>query len=185
MSQALLGNPPVAVLDEPMAGLDPLNVLEMRDALRDYAQERAVLVSTHMLPDARLLCDRVIVMSRGVVVYDGSTAGMATESGGRVRVRLRLRGESANGRVPKLVEGTTLVHQQAMDSGYVMVVDGDSDARVGDLVRQLALDDWAVLSVEPTMDVLEEAFKRAVLGTGEPAEGRAAQAGGPAPEGAA
>jgi ABC-2 type transport system ATP-binding protein len=74
LAQALLGKPAVLVLDEPSAGLDPLNVMEFRAVIRDCARDRAVLVSTHMLPEARLLCDRVVVMSDGVVVHQGATA---------------------------------------------------------------------------------------------------------------
>jgi ABC-2 type transport system ATP-binding protein len=74
LAQALLGEPPVLILDEPSAGLDPLNVMEFRAVIRDCAYDRAVLVSTHMLPEARLLCDRIVVMSDGVVVHQGSTA---------------------------------------------------------------------------------------------------------------
>ena len=74
LAQALLGEPPVLILDEPSAGLDPLNVMEFRAVIRDCARDRAVLVSTHMLPEARLLCDRVVVMSDGVVVHQGTSA---------------------------------------------------------------------------------------------------------------
>jgi ABC-2 type transport system ATP-binding protein len=74
LAQALLGGPPILVLDEPSAGLDPLNVMEFRAVIRECARDRAVLVSTHMLPEARLLCDRVVVMSDGVVVHQGVSA---------------------------------------------------------------------------------------------------------------
>jgi ABC-2 type transport system ATP-binding protein len=77
LAQALLGESPVLILDEPSAGLDPLNVMEFRDVIRHCARDRAVLVSTHMLPEAQLLCDRVVVMSAGTVVYHGPTADFA------------------------------------------------------------------------------------------------------------
>ena len=77
LAQALLGDPAVLILDEPSAGLDPLNVMEFRDVIRDCARDRAVLVSTHMLSEARLLCDAVVVMSGGVIVYDGATTDFA------------------------------------------------------------------------------------------------------------
>jgi ABC-2 type transport system ATP-binding protein len=79
LAQSLLADASVLLLDEPSAGLDPINVMEMRDTLRACTQERAALVSTHLLPEARMLCDRVIVMSGGRVVYDGPSTGMATE----------------------------------------------------------------------------------------------------------
>ena len=78
-AQALLGEPPALILDEPSAGLDPLHVMEFRTVIRDCARDRAVLVSTHMLSEARLLCDRVVVMSDGTVVYDGATTDFAVD----------------------------------------------------------------------------------------------------------
>jgi ABC-2 type transport system ATP-binding protein len=76
LAQAVLGEPPVIVLDEPTAGLDPLTVLEVRDMLAGYGRDRAVLLSTHTLSEARLLCDRLLVLGSGSVVYDGPTAAM-------------------------------------------------------------------------------------------------------------
>ena len=78
-AQALLGDPTVLILDEPSAGLDPLHVMEFRAVIRATAGDRAVLVSTHMLSEARVLCDRVVVMSDGTVVYDGATTDFAVE----------------------------------------------------------------------------------------------------------
>ena len=79
LAQAMLGDPPILILDEPSAGLDPLHVIEIRTVLGDYAAERAVLVSTHSLGESRRLCARVLVLSQGRLVYDGSTAGMAAD----------------------------------------------------------------------------------------------------------
>jgi ABC-2 type transport system ATP-binding protein len=96
LAQSLLADASVILLDEPSAGLDPLNVMEMRETLRACAENRAVLVSTHLLPEARLLCDRVIVMSQGGIVYDGPTAGMV-DAGGSLEDAFRkaVLGESA------------------------------------------------------------------------------------------
>ncbi len=86
LAQALLGDPPVLILDEPSAGLDPLNVIEIRGVLQQYGEERAVLVSTHSLGETRQLCSRVLVLSSGRLVYDGPTAGMAGADSGRFRL---------------------------------------------------------------------------------------------------
>jgi ABC-type uncharacterized transport system ATPase subunit len=120
------------------------------------------------LSDARLLCDRVIVMSQGLLVYDGSVAGMTARGGGKVRVRIRTRGRFPGAAPPGGVDGTNLVHQARIGDEYVLVVDGDDEGRIAALVRHLALDDWGILSVEPTLDVLEDAFRQAVLGVAEP-----------------
>ena len=79
LAQAMVGDPPILILDEPSAGLDPLHAVEIRSVLQRYAEERAVLVSTHSLSEARRMCSRVLVLSRGQLVYDGSTAGMSVD----------------------------------------------------------------------------------------------------------
>jgi len=141
LAQALLGDPPVVILDEPTAGLDPLSVFEIRDLLTDYARDRVVLVSTHHLADARLMCGRILVLSTGSIVYDGAPAGMAVRAGGGLRVRIRV---------------------QRNGEEEMLVVDAADEEELGNLVRELSRD-GLVLGVEPTMDILEDAFKRAVL----------------------
>jgi iron complex transport system ATP-binding protein len=76
VAQALCQGARCLLLDEPTAGLDPLTVLDVRDMLADYGRDRAVLLSTHTLSEARLLCDRLVVLGSGSVVYDGPTATM-------------------------------------------------------------------------------------------------------------
>jgi ABC-2 type transport system ATP-binding protein len=76
LAQAMLGDPPVLILDEPSAGLDPLHVVAIRAVLQEYATERAVLVSTHSLDEVRRLCAGVLVLSQGHLVYEGPTVEM-------------------------------------------------------------------------------------------------------------
>ena len=165
LAQALLGDPPIAILDEPSAGLDPLNVIEIRDVLRNYARAgRVVLISTHVLPETRVLCDRVLVMSQGDLVYDGSTAAM-TAARGDFRARVRLRSDGASGGVPAVDEpGTTLVDHQPEGDQLVLLVDTKGELPLGGLVRRLAAAGWLVVGVEPVADALEDAFRSAVLG---------------------
>jgi ABC-2 type transport system ATP-binding protein len=169
LAQALLGRPPVVLLDEPTAGLDPLNTVDIRDVLAGYANDRAVLLSTHHLSDARSMCDRVIVMSRGSVVYDGAPGGMARTRGEHRRVRLELRPLAGNGARPELLPAVELVHGQPDGDGWSLVVDVPDDTALGAQVRHLS-GSWQVIGVEATTDVLEDAFRDAVLG--DTAEGQ-------------
>lgn len=89
LAQALLGDPSILILDEPTSGLDPNQIHDFRQLLRDLGRERAILLSTHILPEAIEVCDRVLIMSRGKVVAEGSPADLA--GSGQVHfVRLRL-----------------------------------------------------------------------------------------------
>ncbi len=143
LAQALLGEPPVLILDEPSAGLDPLHVIEIRTVLQRYAEERVVLVSTHSLGEVRQLCSRVLVLSQGRLVYDGSTAGMADTDSPRFRVTA-------------LRESTNEEHE--------LFVEAENRLALGHQVAALSSEGWLVTGVAPVGDPLEDAFRRAVGG---------------------
>jgi ABC-2 type transport system ATP-binding protein len=84
IAQALLGDPPLLVLDEPTEGLDPEQRLRFRDTVSALADERCVVVSTHQTEDVAAWCPRVVVLHEGVIRYDGTPSGLAAMADGRV-----------------------------------------------------------------------------------------------------
>ncbi|HEX9774288.1 MAG TPA: ATP-binding cassette domain-containing protein [Actinomycetota bacterium] len=84
LAQALLGSPPVLLLDEPSAGLDPELRLRFRDLISSLGEDRAVLLSTHHTEDVAALCRDVIVLHRGSILFQGSPASLAATARGRV-----------------------------------------------------------------------------------------------------
>jgi ABC-2 type transport system ATP-binding protein len=82
LADALLANPPVLILDEPTAGLDPSQILETRSLIRELGQEHTILLSTHILSEVeKLKCDQVIIINRGEVAAAGSMDELAKRSG--------------------------------------------------------------------------------------------------------
>lgn len=71
IAQSIIHNPPFVVLDEPTNGLDPNQILEIRKLVKEIAQERAVLISTHILPEVQATCDYIMMIEKGDVVFDG------------------------------------------------------------------------------------------------------------------
>ncbi len=163
MAQALMGDPLVTILDEPMNGLDPLNILDMRAMLQEYGRTRSVIVSTHLLTDARLMCNNVLVMARGKLVYRGAPSEMAEGMGHSVRLRVRIH-DQVKPAPADLVEGTTLVDVAEDDRGTTVLVQAQGDGAVAALVQAWSAK-WPVTTVESTADSLEEAFREAVLGS--------------------
>ena len=76
MAQALLHEPDVLIMDEPTAGLDPNQIAEVRNTLRKIAQEKTILLSTHILQEVQAMASRVILINEGRLVYDGPTDGL-------------------------------------------------------------------------------------------------------------
>ena len=72
IAQALLGNPPVLILDEPTVGLDPKQIIEIRNLIKNLGKNHTVILSSHILPEVQAVCERVIVINRGKIVADGT-----------------------------------------------------------------------------------------------------------------
>lgn len=77
MAQALLHEPDVLILDEPTAGLDPNQILEVRETIRKLGETKTILLSTHILPEVKLMASRVILISDGRVRFDGTVKAMS------------------------------------------------------------------------------------------------------------
>lgn len=130
LAQALLGNPSLLVLDEPTAGLDPEQRLRFREVVSQIAAEHTVLLSTHQTEDVAALCDRVVVLHGGRLLYDGDVAGLAANAAGRVWVadapdaRAGLSWRTGNGRY-RLVgtpPGGAELTEPTIEDGYLLLV---------------------------------------------------------------
>jgi ABC-2 type transport system ATP-binding protein len=73
IAQAIIHTPSVIILDEPTSGLDPIQIREIRQLIKDIAQEHSVILSTHILPEVQMLCDRVKIINHGSLVFDNTT----------------------------------------------------------------------------------------------------------------
>jgi len=77
IAQALLGNPPVLILDEPTVGLDPKQIIEIRNLIKSLGKSHTIILSSHILPEVQAVCERVIVINNGRLVADGATESLA------------------------------------------------------------------------------------------------------------
>jgi ABC-2 type transport system ATP-binding protein len=81
LAQALIGDPPVLILDEPVSSLDPISLIDVRRSIRRVARSTCVVVSTHQLAEAKALCERVVLLDGGRVAFDGPIAEMGHDGG--------------------------------------------------------------------------------------------------------
>lgn len=93
-AQALIHRPEVIILDEPTIGLDPAQVVEIRNVIREIGKDRTVLLSTHILSEAQQICDRVLIINKGQIVAEDTPENLQSRLVGSQRVVLRVRGDS-------------------------------------------------------------------------------------------
>ncbi len=82
LAAALVHRPPVLVLDEPTIGLDPVQIIKIRETIRELGKDRAVLLSTHILPEVEAVCDRVLIIDRGRIVAEGTSSDLRAKLAG-------------------------------------------------------------------------------------------------------
>ncbi len=93
LAQALINNPDVLFLDEPTVGLDPRQIVEIRELIRGLAGRRTIMLSTHILPEVGHLCQRVLIIHRGRLISDGPPGQLQEQSGKSAAVEIELRGD--------------------------------------------------------------------------------------------
>ncbi|KGM43168.1 Gliding motility-associated ABC transporter ATP-binding protein GldA [Olavius algarvensis spirochete endosymbiont] len=97
LAQALVGNPPVLILDEPTAGLDPKQIIEIRELIRSLGKERTVVISSHILPEISATCEWIIIINKGTIVASDTPenlSGRLSGSSGSIRQKLLIRGDT-------------------------------------------------------------------------------------------
>lgn len=157
LAQALLHDPEVLILDEPTIGLDPLQVLELRELVRELGKNHTVLFSTHILSEAEQVCDSVVIIHRGTIVAQGSPSELRStlERGGRVFVRTNAPAETA---LPRLQELAQVAQAETgLDGVIITPADPNADPRPA-IARAVIENGWDLIELRPLAVNLEEIF---------------------------
>lgn len=163
LAQALVGNPPVLILDEPTVGLDPRQIIEIRQMIKDLAREHTVLLSTHILPEVAMICRRVIIINRGRIVAQDTMENLAEGSGNVFDV------EAAGpaDRIEQALRSTAGVGSVHAAGGGRFRVRGASPETREAVARALVQAGLGLRVLEPRARTLEEVFVEAIAADGE------------------
>lgn len=96
LAQALIGNPEILILDEPTVGLDPKQILEIRNVIKDLGQDHTVILSSHILSEISAVCERVIIIDQGKTVAEDTTENLSKNFSTKTKIMLRVSGEKEN-----------------------------------------------------------------------------------------
>jgi ABC-2 type transport system ATP-binding protein len=157
LAQALIHDPEVLILDEPTIGLDPIQVLELRDLVRELRHNHTVLFSTHILSEAEQICDNVVIINRSEIVAQGSPTALRgeLERGRRVLVRV----DKPAAEVVSAIETLdTVASAEGNRDGVIVTPTGpDIDPRP-DIARVVVEKGWKLIELRPLAVNLEEIF---------------------------
>ena len=165
LADALVHDPPILILDEPTAGLDPIQVREVRTLIRDLGRQHTVLVSTHILPEVEAVCTRVIVLANGRLAMDEPLD--RDDHKGALSVEVRGPADAIR-RLIEVVPGVGSVvvgRREGEVSAFEVRMAGEIDARE-EIARRVVAAGWGLRAMEARRSTLEERFIRAVQGAG-------------------
>jgi len=177
LAQAIIHNPEVLILDEPTAGLDPKQINETRDLIKDLAGEHTIVLSTHILPEVEQTCEQVIIINRGKLVATDSVRNLQARARGAESVIVEIAGRSGKLELPivqrklEQVSGVRRVLcKQEIDNRIFFEVESQKGRLVrGELARAVVESGWDLNELRPSAVSLEEIFLQ-LTGTEVPAE---------------
>jgi ABC-2 type transport system ATP-binding protein len=158
LATAILHRPRVLVLDEPTVGLDPKQIIAIRELIRELGRERTLLLSTHILPEVELLCHRVMIIDRGRIVAEGTPESLRESWVGNPGLRVTLKGDPADvaeglGRIAGVVS--------VRPAGEGLVVEHEPGIDIREEVFRAAVErGWVLLELARERATLEDVFVR-------------------------
>ncbi len=165
LAQAILHDPDVLVLDEPTSGLDPNQIIEIRELIRKLGKEKTVILSTHILPEVEAVCNRAIIINKGVIVAQGSLSELTSHAKETVVTRVRGDREGVE-QLLKSIDGVGEVRVKGEANGFVSyeLVQGNGKAIAENVFRAVADKGYSMCELKTEGASLEEVFTRLTRG---------------------
>jgi ABC-2 type transport system ATP-binding protein len=161
LAQALIHNPDVLILDEPTAGLDPKQIIETRQLIKDLAGDHTIILSTHILPEVSQTCQRIVIISKGKVVAVDTPDNLTARLRGSETLYLQVDAGSTDAahsleRVPGVTRVAVADRRQSV-IGYEIESEQGRDIR-RELSHAVVTNGWGLLELRPMRMSLEEIF---------------------------
>ena len=160
LATAILHKPRVLVLDEPTVGLDPKQIIAIRELIRELGRERTLLLSTHILPEVELLCNRVMIIDRGRIVAEGTPESLRETQVGNPAVRVLLKDAPAEaGDALAALPGVASARAGAAPGAWVVEHERGLDLREA-VFRAAVEKGWVLLEMSRERATREDIFVR-------------------------
>ncbi|MFB6097937.1 MAG: ATP-binding cassette domain-containing protein [Salinibacter sp.] len=169
LAQALLHDPPVLILDEPTTGLDPNQIVEIRELIKEIGKEKTVMLSSHILKEVEMTCDRILIIDQGRIVADGSTEELRQQfmGGTRLRVKVDAPGDADVNGAFEALDGVASV--QRTNGTYELSTSSDTEP-AANVFRLCADRGWVLTELTPLESSLEDVFRELTEAPDDPAQ---------------
>lgn len=161
LADALIHDPPLLILDEPTNGLDPNQIRAIRHLIKQLGQSHTILLSTHILSEVEMICDKIVIIDGGKVLASDTPANLIStmRTAGRISLELRADPENARKKIASLDNVKKVTHERTRgdwEEFSVLVESGtDTRERIANLVRE---EQWPLRSLYRQAETLEDVF---------------------------
>ena len=161
LGQALINDPPVLVLDEPTSGLDPKQIHEIREFIKSMAGERTIILSTHILPEVSMTCNKVVIINEGKIVAVDTIENIGRSFSHTNQIEVTVQG------LPdRIVENLTkmdgIIRVDHKEMSYIIDVEKDTDLRA-EIAKKIVENGFDLLELKKKSLSLEDIFLKLVI----------------------
>lgn len=168
MAQALIGNPPILILDEPTVGLDPKQIIEIRNLVKKLGKRHTLILSSHILSEIQAVCDRVIIINKGKIAADDTLENLTKSVSSINRMTVRLDGAreevlAAIRNLPGVKSVRADMEREGGIFDYEIVLEENADIRV--MINEMCREHgWSIYKMSSDEMTLEDIFMRITMG---------------------
>lgn len=165
LAQAMIHNPDVLILDEPTTGLDPNQIVEIRKLIKEIGREKTVILSTHILPEVEATCDRILIISRGKIVADGTPDTLRKQAQGQEVIKISVEGDNSNAVLSGLqtLDSVAMIDPVAnRDLSFMVQSKPDRSSR-RDIFNLCVKNKWVLTELTPLETKLEDIFRELTM----------------------
>ncbi len=164
LAQAMIHDPAVLILDEPTTGLDPNQIVEIRELIKQLGQEKTVIFSTHILPEVEATCDRIIIINDGSMVAQGAPSELRKQASGTEVSRIRIEDGIPSNIVSALqeIDTVSLVDPSGRDNTFL--VESHKGMQSRRAIFQICVNNnWIITELTPIERDLEDVFRNVTM----------------------
>ena len=162
IAQALIGNPEILILDEPTVGLDPKEIIEIRDFIKTLGKNHTVILSSHILSEISAVCDRVLILNKGVIVAQDTTENLSEDLSKNHKMNISVKGDKENIKTALENEQSIVsVIQQGENEKdtYQFIVEASENCDIREVIFDNAIkNNYKILGMNPVEMSLEDIF---------------------------